>query len=74
MKAWLASVVLLATLVSGCTFGKHSLPDGFELRAIGGYRWFPFPFAEAGDYYDFIGAGWLVHYENGKTSPVCKSF
>jgi len=65
MKAVLISGTLLATLLSGCTFGRQSLPDHFDVRANGIYRWSPMPFAEGGVYYDFIGIGWLVHDERG---------
>lgn len=58
MKVVIRSIVLLAALASGCTFGKYSLPDQFQLKATGTYRWFPFSFAEGGMYYDFIGVGW----------------
>lgn len=71
MKAVMTSVVLLGAFASGCAFGRHSLPDEFEVRAIGTYKWFPFPFAEAGMYYDFIGIGWLVHDE--RTDEVALS-
>ena len=54
-------LLLLLLMVSGCTFGKHTLPEDFQVRAIGTYRWSPIPFAEADVYYDFIGIGWLMH-------------
>lgn len=64
MKALMASIVLISAMASGCTFGEYSLPDGFRVRATGTYMWVPFPFAEGGLYYDFIGIGWLVHDES----------
>lgn len=61
----LGSLMLLGVVgLAGCEhpLRTDTLADGFQVRVTGGYTfWAPFPYAERGTDYDFIGLGWLAH-------------
>ena len=61
----LGGLLLLGAVgLAGCErpLRIYALADGFQIRVTGGYTfWAPFPYAEAGIDYDFIGLGWLAH-------------
>jgi len=61
----LGSLFLLGVVgLAGCErpLRTDTLADGFQIRVTGGYTfWAPFPYAERGTDYDFIGLGWLAH-------------